>query len=169
MPNHVANRLNIKATEETLKKIKDLLASTAEDGNVMSFESFFPTPQECLDNGDKWYYWRIANWGTKWDCYDSRLIDDFTYEFNTAWSTPRNAILRLSILFPDALFTVDYADEDASYNCGRYAISNGEYTEDWTPEGDSLDAWNQFFNLHEGAEEDYVLTEDGQHYRYKFD
>ena len=42
---------------------------------------------------DRWYNWRVHNWGTKWDCY-SLEIDEcdmphgFEVNFETAWSPP---------------------------------------------------------------------------------
>ena len=42
---------------------------------------------------DRWYNWRVHNWGTKWDCYDLSidecdLPNGFEASFNTAWSPP---------------------------------------------------------------------------------
>tara|TARA_B100001175_G_scaffold258624_1_gene227155 strand:- start:2413 stop:2901 length:489 start_codon:yes stop_codon:yes gene_type:complete len=42
---------------------------------------------------DRWYNWRINNWGTKWDCYslkidDTNMPDEFEVRFETAWSPP---------------------------------------------------------------------------------
>ena len=41
---------------------------------------------------DRWYNWRVQNWGTKWDCYDLTIESDDEHEvqfmFNTAWSPP---------------------------------------------------------------------------------
>ena len=50
----------------------------------------FPSTNEV---DDRWYDWRIANWDTKWDCYDVEIDDDympneFEVSFNTAWSPP---------------------------------------------------------------------------------
>ena len=50
----------------------------------------FPSTGE-LD--DRWYNWRVQNWGTKWDCYDLSTDDcdlpnGFEASFNTAWSPP---------------------------------------------------------------------------------
>jgi hypothetical protein len=44
---------------------------------------------------DRWYNWRVQNWGTKWDCYDltideSELPNGFEATFNTAWSPPED-------------------------------------------------------------------------------
>jgi hypothetical protein len=44
---------------------------------------------------DRWYNWRVHNWGTKWDCYDLTISEDdmpngFEASFNTAWSPPED-------------------------------------------------------------------------------
>ena len=42
---------------------------------------------------DRWYNWRVQNWGTKWDCYSLEIDDTdmphgFEVNFETAWSPP---------------------------------------------------------------------------------
>ena len=42
---------------------------------------------------DRWYNWRVQNWGTKWDCYSLEIDDTdmhygFEVTFETAWSPP---------------------------------------------------------------------------------
>ena len=42
---------------------------------------------------DRWYNWRVQNWGTKWDCYtleidDTDMPHGFEVNFETAWSPP---------------------------------------------------------------------------------
>ena len=42
---------------------------------------------------DRWYNWRVQNWGTKWDCYSLEIDDTdmhygFEGTFETAWSPP---------------------------------------------------------------------------------
>ena len=44
-------------------------------------------------NDDRWYNWRVQNWGTKWDCYSLEIDDTdmphgFEVNFETAWSPP---------------------------------------------------------------------------------
>ena len=44
---------------------------------------------------DRWYDWRVHNWGTKWDCYDlsvdeCEMPNGFEASFNTAWSPPED-------------------------------------------------------------------------------
>ena len=42
---------------------------------------------------DRWYNWRVQNWGTKWDAYTMEMDDTdmphgFEVNFETAWSPP---------------------------------------------------------------------------------
>lgn len=52
-----------------------------------------------------WYSWRTENWGTKWNSYDYRLVEDsanrFSFQFDTAWSTPFPVLEQLIKRFPD--------------------------------------------------------------------
>ena len=55
---------------------------------------------------DRWYNWRVQNWGTKWDCY-SLEIDDcdmphgFEVNFETAWSPPEEICSAIKDQFDD--------------------------------------------------------------------
>ena len=55
--------------------------------------------------GDRWYDWRVYNWGSKWDCYDVEVTDDdpenTEIEFNTAWSPPEAICNELREQYPD--------------------------------------------------------------------
>ena len=92
-----------------------------------------------------WYSWRLANWGCKWDAWDVRIESisskKLRIDFTTANSTPTQALMALSKLFPTVLFDNQYADEDIGYNCGWAKYLNGEVTEEDTPLGgnDSID------------------------------
>ena len=57
-------------------------------------------------NDDRWYNWRVHNWGTKWDCYDLSIEDDempngFQAQFNTAWSPPEDICNAIKEQFDD--------------------------------------------------------------------
>lgn len=73
-----------------------------------------------------WYNWNINNWGTKWDVAvsheeenpDTYMEDAVNgenhvvyYNFNTAWSRPMSALIKLSEQYPDLLFTLTYEEE----------------------------------------------------------
>ncbi len=87
---------------------------------------------------DNWYDWRVCNWGTKWDVYDIVDNGDGTIQFNTAWSSPINALVRLSELYPKVEINLKFADEDIGHNVGEVTLVNGEIEESNIPK-DELD------------------------------
>ena len=55
---------------------------------------------------DRWYNWRVQNWGTKWDCYtleieDSDMPHGFEVTFETAWSPPEEVCTAIREQYPD--------------------------------------------------------------------
>jgi hypothetical protein len=83
---------------------------------------------------NNWYDWHLENWGTKWDCYSHNEIDESQIHFDTAWSTPVRAMLKLSNMFEDITIEVKYADEDFGSNVGTYTLQAGEIVEIYQPE-----------------------------------
>ena len=47
-----------------------------------------------------WYYWSIANWGTKWNAYETEFDEEYLY-FKTAWDTPLPIFEKLAELNPN--------------------------------------------------------------------
>lgn len=125
-------------TKQELQEWKDKSAK----GELSKWEKDYRpiTKNESADmiskyGADNWYNWQIENWGTKWDCYDHRGEgDDGFIIFETAWSTPINAMVKLSELFEDITIEVKYADEDFGSNVGTYTLQNGEIVEIYKPE-----------------------------------
>lgn len=79
-----------------------------------------------------WYDWRLSNWGTKWNAYDSHIEDcsDGVVEmyFYTAWRGVPELISILAKKYPHLSFDYLYADEDVSYNCGKaYTDNDGNF------------------------------------------
>ena len=55
---------------------------------------------------DRWYNWRVQNWGTKWDCYsleidDTDLPHGFEVNFETAWSPPEEVCYAIKEQYDD--------------------------------------------------------------------
>ena len=73
-----------------------------------------------------WYDWNCTYWGTKWDVSDWWLFHD-SLIFATAWSHPMEFFIALSKQYPEAVFAVEYADEDLGNNCGCVFYKNGRY------------------------------------------
>ena len=107
MPNWCSNQATIHGTKEQILE----LAGAYERGGVI--ENYLPTPRDpetdmmigegdTFQNKNSWYYWRIRNWGTKWDFGKTEYtadeecdwqVDEEGYglvhlRFETAWSPP---------------------------------------------------------------------------------
>jgi len=84
-------------------------------GPIMSFE------------GNDWYNFNNREWGTKWDVavaegdeYPTTYMEGpvangdnkvVYYNFETAWSRPMPALIKLSSQYPNLLFTLSYEEE----------------------------------------------------------
>jgi hypothetical protein len=90
-----------KEYDDAKKELEEKLASGEKVWNTS-----LPITVEMQDDlitkygSDNWYDWAVENWGTKWGAYDGYAIDNTTIFFNTAWSTPVNAIITLSKQYP---------------------------------------------------------------------
>ncbi|MAK50664.1 hypothetical protein [Marinobacter sp.] len=78
------------------------------------------------ENDDRWYDWRINNWGTKWNTYDAELLDineSIEYTFNTAWGPPDMAIAALREIYKeerDGVIITAFYDEPGLQMAGYY-------------------------------------------------
>jgi len=94
---------------------------------------------------DNWYDWNIQNWGTKWDVYE---ISDawrvsttekgekiYQCNFQTAWSPPTQAIVQISVQYPNLTFYLAYADEGGGF-LGYSIIKNGNIIDNPLPHED---------------------------------
>ena len=55
---------------------------------------------------DRWYNWRVQNWGTKWDAYTMEIDDTdmphgFEVQFETAWSPPEEVCYAIKDQYDD--------------------------------------------------------------------
>lgn len=107
-----------------------------------------------------WYDWRRKYWGTKWNCCDAEFNGTDTFYFDTAWSTPYEVLVALSIQFPDITIELTYADEDAGYNVGEGTIENGVDSV-YEPIGGSDSAMDIYFRVW-GGEDEWQKNEDGE-------
>ena len=139
----------------------DRLYSIASDGSkYFDFNKIIPEPEteeECMDkygvnymdwpDGDghshraithndgkswfNWYDWHCDFWGTKWNACDTRIEDDDTVSFDTAWSEPTPIFEALSAMYPGLIFEIyvtfemDDGEVHMTYKNG-HCISNEE-------------------------------------------
>ena len=96
------------------------------------FDRFVPTPSEMLI-GEGWWWWRIDNWGTKWnpEFHMFETDDDalkITLGMSTAWSSPKEFFTTFTTLFPSAKVQLNYLEEGMGF-CGRAYLSEGTCNE----------------------------------------
>jgi hypothetical protein len=97
------------------------------------FRGNLGSKEEALYPGEKnWYWWSMANWGTKWDCYDVNPIEinssKIKVEYITAWTTPDKWLENVSKLFPNLTFTNHFEIEGGNGE-GRIEAKNGKVEE----------------------------------------
>lgn len=172
MPNHVTNKLTISGREEDVKEFHNRITrEDQEPDNSGLIRSFLPFPEELKGEyirtatgeifarafSPDGYTWCIDNWGTKWADYDLDVLSDpwgfpgdptwaASYQYTTAWSPAHPAIITISTMQPDILFSVAWEEEgNQSAGClvcknGKYSIENAGYDDrpKW-PVGDETD------------------------------
>ena len=163
MPNWNVNTLTVDritpAFEEWLKH---------EGG--FSFERISPTPPEKLEDdsyAEGWFNWRVEQWGTKWDVEYPRAIADSLLageqaHFDTAWSPPIAAIEKLSKLFPDIEFRLEYY-EGGCWFAGSAIFFDGLVEDTTLQEDDDIKAFARaVFDEEFDTDEDEVETEEAK-------
>ena len=75
-----------------------------------------------------WYRWRNHNWGTKWDGFECKIINDNAIKFKTAWSPADGVMQELSrTYYKDRKLLLFYNDEyDGNWYVNEYY--NGDIT-----------------------------------------
>lgn len=111
MPNICRCKVRLGANPETI-----LLLKEAE----FSFETLFPQPafpplEDISGEDNRWYDWRMENWGTKWNRFQYKVkhIGDAGMEiqFQTAWSPPTEFFKRLVKKYPEIWLKCEWFEE----------------------------------------------------------
>lgn len=122
--------------------------TTAEEAFARTAEHFGLPREEAMakanlyeknirETGHKtWYSWCVANWGTKWDASDvsvgSKLdgprTSEVTIHFQTPWGPPSEGMVRVSEMFPDLTFRLEYFECGMAFQ-GVQVIEGGEVVE----------------------------------------
>ena len=125
-------------------------------------EKIFNIAQQC--GSIDWYDWRISNWGTKWNAYETYIAYccDGSVElyFYTANQGAIPVIKKLVAMFPDLEFIYKYADEDLSYNCGETYGVDGNFSFKYAEDG-SDKAMALYIECWQEEWDNFKKTEDG--------
>jgi len=160
MPNWTYSQLRISGEPKQLNKfLKEVertpLEAEAEnkhEATKFAFDRIIPMPYEMWE-GEKWYEWRIENWGTKWECsIDYETIDQWEsgevfIEYRTAWSPPMPIMEAVVKKYPKLLFSWKFYEE--SYEFWGYFIGEkGELISDYDGEFRNCEDYAQFGLTH---------------------
>jgi len=132
MPNHTDNRVIL--SHDDSQKI-DMIYNIMNTDDTPLCQTLIPMDEALLDNDahadDGWYTWRLQNWGTKWDVYETHCtrIDANTLQlyFYTAWSPPMPIYDKLVDMGFEV--TARYLDEGWGY-IGEYVNGDDWCTDD---------------------------------------
>ena len=167
MPNWCLNKLTIShAIIDQVDRFEDAYSRGTTCADLLpepKDENGEPIVGEQYDaNGQfkmpDWYNWRLANWGCKWDFgYDekfglkgTRVGNEFSCSFDTAWTPPLGLYERLHVLNYEVKA---YYFEPGMVFAGEWI--NGEQNE-WDDDGSSFpDYIREMFDV------DAYLEDDG--------
>ena len=119
MPNHTDNRVILSHDDSQM--IDDIYNVMNTEGTELCHH-LIPEPRDDENEPTSgWYDWRLDNWGTKWDVYETHCtrIDANTLNLNfyTAWSPPMPVYDKLVDMGFEV--TARYLDEGWGY-IGEY-------------------------------------------------
>ncbi len=176
MPNWCSNKLTLISADqdkidEILEFVKvDTKRHDLEKIGIGSFDFNKIVPEPTLANTDDWYWWRVKNWGTKWNASSCDYIyDDQCFTFETAWAPPEPVIKVLAKRFPEVKFILIYAElgmgfaGSSEYECGRLILE--EYF-DIGHDPEASDICEELFGRNQREYDDDYL-EDGDGYGYE--
>ena len=121
MPNWCSNDVKISFDSGNEEALRDALENDQD-----LFQQFVPRPEEFND-GEKWYWWNIENWGTKWDTkpYDVEWAEDcVSFRLETAWSPP----IKFYEAMQDLGYNIEawYLEEGMAF-CGHFSEYGDNY------------------------------------------
>lgn len=139
MPNHCWNQLEVVGEDLTAIRpfIKTEKTTYGTTEHNLDFQAIVPMPPE-MEKGDKWYDWRIGNWGTKWNSYSGQDTED-AISFDTAWAPPIPIVVALAKLVGKTLRLV-YNEPGMDF-CGEVvARPDGKFMDNcFSPRADAPD------------------------------
>jgi len=81
-----------------------------------------------------WYDWAIMNWGSKWGICNPTLVErprSLVYRFESAWSPVIPLVLKMSEMYPQLTFRLQYYEMGAGFQ-GDFVCKAGKIEKDDT-------------------------------------
>ncbi len=118
---------NPQKPDNDKKNILDLSLGVPLPAEVKALQGETYTPEQMMDPNNP-LNWQRYNWGTKWNCRDSKVKarDDknLIYDFVTAWSPPIPWLAKISKKYPNCFFQLFYVNEFGD-DGGKIFVKNG--------------------------------------------
>ena len=142
-----------------------------KDFNPEDFENFIACIKSLKEYGyPSWYEWATANWGTKWNAYETKRVSDTVVTFQTAWSMPVKVFTALAAKFPIETLRIRWADEDFGSNVGDITVTGESVVSGGIIKNDSVAAHKLAMELlHGNAIPDHMIELPDGKFGYKED
>lgn len=139
MPNWCFNQLIITGPVDDIKKFMSDTKHPTNENVLLSFNTLVPEPKDIKAKDPRILsedsrFWRIDNWGTKWDLDEEIVISinefkdinhmQVTYEFHTAWTPCNKWLMKVSTMYPTLEFDLEFEEECMDIE-GRIIVING--------------------------------------------
>lgn len=146
MPNHVTNKLLLRGPQEDIERLLAQGRVTLQgdpEPRDFSLAGFIAPPDhpdyfagscghkhyEKEEHPNCWYVWNNKYWGTKWDCYETRIErlrdGEAAIYFDTAWAPPMPVISSIVLFYPRLNIEFSYMDEDMLGGGGGVIVFQG--------------------------------------------
>lgn len=149
MPNHVTSVVVVTGPESDVAVFANAHFKEMGEDHRFDFETIIPrsdsvaktvscdilTPQQQADQDAAfaetgfrdWYSWAWHNWGTKWNSYCGKILEQsegrLKFRFQTAWSFPEPIFDALLARYPSLQFDCACFDEGDNFaGKGRYGV-----------------------------------------------
>jgi len=94
---------------------------------------------------DRWYHWRLNNWGSKWDVVGAvvhtNTNGELEFSFESAWSPPTKGLTKLSELMPEATFEHKFSEPAMDFLGAAYYQEGLSVVEDGTSPSELAEAY----------------------------
>ncbi len=155
----VRNMFSAAWHEEVFRRVREKMAGASEAERDIAYDKGRQYISNFMEYGfTTWYGWCNHNWGTKWNAMDTKILDEDTIEFDTAWSNPDPIMEKLGEMYPGIHVEHWWADEDVGSNTGHRVMFDGGVVEERF-DGDS-DAYSIYTMLW-GESKCVYLDENG--------
>ena len=143
-----------KRLPEIKEKHEKDVAQVIEFAKGEAMKEYFPsglTRDELLQNGftylsyiakygySGWYEWCTNVWGTKWNAWDTCIIDNDNVDFVTAWGSPEGIFKELSKRNPYDPIHVQWEEEGGYAGQDEYLDGDCVESKTFTIDGQGMD------------------------------